>query len=166
MFKFALICPKQMKSTVDSQEPFGDDGDYEYLVMVGSRLLAAADYRFTLGGFGSDDWNLDVEYDMSSFIEGLPDLLADLRTKGAGEIDLYAQGVERVLKFSRVQDTVAIACISRTDWTPNPPIEYCDYVELEVMLKRLATNFAHALHRLSSLIARLEPFSKWLREEV
>jgi hypothetical protein len=56
--------------------------------------------RFILGGFGKADWEPDVGYDLSTFIEELPDLATAVRAAEEFELNLYGQGVEQVLNFS------------------------------------------------------------------
>ncbi|MCF6470732.1 hypothetical protein FAF44_20385 [Nonomuraea sp. MG754425] len=161
MLSFRLIPPDRISLPIDVRVPLEDLEDYEYLVMTGSQQLGAAGYQFYMGGFGSENWNMDVEYDMSTLIEGLPSLLQSLQSTGAGEVDLYSQGIERMLRFQRCADLVEVTCISRMHWHPDPPLEIHNYADIEKMLTGLAGDFAQGLRRLSSPIAQLRPFVDW-----
>ncbi|WP_162907512.1 hypothetical protein [Allorhizocola rhizosphaerae] len=46
--------------------------EYATRVMVLCEMLAATDTRFHVEGFGSDDWRLDVSYNLSAVMEQLP----------------------------------------------------------------------------------------------
>jgi hypothetical protein len=117
------------------------DYDYEHLVMVACEALSEAGCgTFQMGGFGNDEWPVDVAYDLSVFMEQVPSLVARLRERQDFEMDLYSQGLERTLVFRHVEDTVVIQCLSRTAWTPRPEFETLARAELLAMVSELATN--------------------------
>ena len=160
MFRIRIIAPACLKVPQDIYEPLEDAQDYEYLVMVGASLLEDAGYLFEMEGFGFA-WNLDVAYDMSAFIESLPSFLAKFRSEGEGEIDLYPQGVERLLTFSCDDESVQIQFLSAADQTSNLGLETCDRVTLDLMFTDLAVDFARGLKGISSPIGDLSPFVEW-----
>ncbi|MFT2016421.1 hypothetical protein ACMA1D_11340 [Streptomyces sp. 796.1] len=128
-----------------SVRPEAGDG-YEILVMEAcSALSDAGGSRFHIGGFGTDEWPLDVAYDLSAFMEQFPSLLASVRDRREVEVDLYSQGIERTLTFRPSGDLVVIHCDSRTDWVPNPEHESIARSELVAMLSKLAEDFARGL---------------------
>jgi hypothetical protein len=155
-----IVAPAHPKAPQDIYEPLEDAEDYEYLVMVGAGLLEGAGYLFEMEGFGRA-WNLDVAYDMSAFMESLPSFLAKFRSEGKGEIDLYPQGVERLLTFSREGELVKIEFLSAADRTSNLGLETCDRIALDLMFTDLAINFARGLKDISSPIGDLSPFVEW-----
>ncbi|GAB2873282.1 hypothetical protein GCM10027074_46260 [Streptomyces deserti] len=147
-----------------SLEP-GDD--YETLVMEAcSALSDAGGSTFHIGGFGSEEWPLDVAYDLSVFMEQLPSLLAGVRERREVEVDLYSQGIERTLTFHPIGDLVMIHCESRTDWVPNPERESITRSELVAMLSKLAEDFAGGLKAINSELSKVAPFGRWLEGEV
>ncbi|MFC8176790.1 hypothetical protein [Streptomyces sp. NPDC057325] len=147
-----------------SLEP-GDD--YETLVMEAcSALSDAGGSRFHIGGFGSDDWPLDVAYDLSAFMEQLPSLLVGVRNRCEVEVDLYSQGIERTLAFRPSGDLVVIHCDSRTSWVPSPERESIARSELVAMLSKLAEDFARGLKAINSELSEVAPFERWLEGEV
>ncbi|MCZ7458965.1 hypothetical protein [Streptomyces sp. WMMC940] len=147
-----------------SLEP-GDD--YETLVMEAcSALSEAGGSKFHIGGFGSDEWPLDVAYDLSAFMEQLPSLLAGVRDRREVEVDLYSQGIERTLTFRSSGDLVMIYCESRTNWVPNPEREIIAQSELVAMLSKLAEDFAGGLKAINSELSEVVPFERWLEGEV
>ncbi|MEU6478809.1 hypothetical protein ABZ858_18320 [Streptomyces sp. NPDC047017] len=147
-----------------SLEP-GDD--YETLVMEAcSALSDAGGGRFHIDGFGSDEWPLDVAYDLSAFMEQLPSLLAGVRDRREVEVDLYSQGIERTLTFRPSGDLVTIHCDSRTNWVPNPERESIARSELVAMLSKLAEDFARGLKAINSELSEVAPFERWLEGEV
>ncbi|KPM54006.1 hypothetical protein ACG83_18300 [Frankia sp. R43] len=104
---------------------------------------------------------MDVAYDLSVFMEQLPELLAGVRLRRRTEIDLYSQGLERTLEFIPGGDLVEIHCLSRTDWIPNPSVEEVGTPALEAMLTGLAAEFAASLTVIGSHLAWMKPFSNW-----
>ncbi|MBW8086572.1 hypothetical protein IGW14_00540 [Streptomyces hygroscopicus subsp. hygroscopicus] len=147
-----------------SLEP-GDD--YESLVMEAcSALSDAGGGRFHIGGFGSDEWPVDVGYDLSAFMEQLPSLLAGVRDRREVEVDLYSQGIERTLAFRPSGDLVTIHCDSRTNWVPNPERESIAQSELVAMLSKLAEDFARGLKVINSELSEVAPFERWMEGEV
>ncbi|WP_052069456.1 hypothetical protein [Streptacidiphilus albus] len=137
------------------------EDDFESLVMAACGMLGDTDCRFHIQGFGSLEWPVDVAYDLSAFIEQLPDLIARIRMQSHAELDMYSQGIERTLEFTPKGDLVEIRCLSRTDWVPKPSIESVSRKELEKMLSKLAMDFAVSLAVIGSPIAQGQPFSSW-----
>ncbi|MEV1329877.1 hypothetical protein AB0J20_09905 [Micromonospora costi] len=135
--------------------------DYESLVMEACALLSETDCRFFVGGFGQDDWRLDVAYDLSAVLEQLPSILVGLRAGTEAELDLYSQGVERTLTFTRIGQDVIIRCRSQTSWVPNPDTEIMSSHDLESMFVRLANDFAASLELVDPDISSLPPFRDW-----
>lgn len=141
--------------------------DYETLVMEAcSALSDAGGSRFHIGGFGSDEWPLDVAYDLSAFMEQLPSLLMGVRDRREVEVDLYSQGIERTLTFRPSGDFVMIDCDSRTNWVPSPECESIAQSELVAMLSKLAEDFARGLKAINFELSEVAPFERWLEGEV
>lgn len=141
----------------------GPGDDYETLVIEAcSALSDAGGSRFLISGFGSDEWPLDVAYDLSAFMEQLPLLLAGVRERREVEVDLYAQGTERTLIFRPSGDLVMIHCESRTNWVPSPQRESIVQSELVAMLSKLAEDFAGGLATINSELSKVPPFARWL----
>jgi hypothetical protein len=80
------------------QEP-PSDLDYESVAVDACSILAKMDCSFIGSGFGETAWPLDVGYDLSTFVEQLPESLIRIEIIGSAEIDLYGQGMERTLHF-------------------------------------------------------------------
>jgi hypothetical protein len=99
------------------------EDDFGGMVVAACGLLAVTDCRFHIEGFGALEWPVDVAYDLSAFVEQLPDLIARIRSRSHAELDLYSQGIERTLEFTHNGELVDILCLSRTDWVPYPSTE-------------------------------------------
>lgn len=141
--------------------------DYETLVMEACSVLAEAGRStFHIGGFGSDEWPLDVAYDLSVFMDQFPSLLMAVRGRREVEVDLYSQGIERTLTFCPSGDCVIIRCDSRTNWVSNPKCESIAQSELVAMLSKLAEDFAGGLKAINSELSDVAPFERWLEGEV
>lgn len=162
-FNVALESPPNLPRLKETDEPVED---WESLVIDACLLLGETNCRFIAGGFGDDQWPVDVRYDLSTVIEQLPDLLNDLRTGKEGLLDFYGQGIARWLEFSPTGRLVEIRCRSGTEWEPNPAIEHADLDQLEAMLVNLAADFATALHKVSPDLARTAPIPAWRRGEI
>jgi hypothetical protein len=137
------------------------DLDYDSLVMEACEVLAETDCAFTIRGFGTYDWPVDLAYDLSTLVEQLPDLLDDLRAHRVGKVDLYGQGVERTLYFHPSSGEVKITCTSRTTWAPKPAVESIDRDELQAMIARFLSMFSTSLKGAGSPLADVAPFPAW-----
>ena len=126
-------------------------------------ILSTTDARFFVQGFGLDDWNLDVKYDLSIFLEQTSDVLMGLHARDDSQIDLYSQGVERILTFHPYEESVRIECLSGTSWKPDPSEEDITLDDLISMLSQLVTSFSQTVEGIDGHAARIEPFSSWLR---
>lgn len=142
----------------------GPDDDYETLVMEACEALSdAGGSTFHISGFGTDEWLFDIAYDMSTFMEQLPPLLAGVRERREVVVDLYSQGVERTLTCRPVGNLTVIRCESRTNWIPDPECESLEHGELVAMLSKLAHDFARGLKAINSELLEVDPFARWLK---
>jgi hypothetical protein len=163
-FRCFLDGPKKVFAPDEPLDSAVHLDSYETLVMYACELLSRTDARFHLGGFGTQDWNLDIRYDFSIFMEQFPELMQALASPDEFQLDLYSQGVERVLIFRPKDDSVQIRCISgNSSWTPDPDIEIIRSPDLQKMLSDLGTDFVEALRSIDERIAGMEPFDQWLQ---
>lgn len=128
-------------------------------------ILSETDARFLMGGFGTPDWNLDVWYDLSTFLEQASDAMADLHRGIEFEIALYAQGTERTLTFRPHENNVTIECVSQTQWQPIPPEEEIASDKLMSMLIQVADDVSQSLKEIDEDAELIEPFSSWIRKK-
>lgn len=159
MFNLTLIVPPSLAPRGERLDV--DSGDFQSLVMDACELLAEAGCRFRMGGFGQDNWNLNVSYDMSTIIEQLPDVLAALDRGEQSDIDLYSQGIERTITITPDGDYIDLKCQSRTSWTPNPEMERLHRGYVIGAFQKLATDFAKALITVQPELVDLEPLGRW-----
>jgi hypothetical protein len=150
----------------DSSEGRDAPEDFTSLIIDGCSLLEEAGCRFLVSGFGQGSWPVDVRYDLSTVMEQLVDVLADLRAEKESELDFYGQGIERVLDFFPGPDGVRIRCRSGTAWEPNPTVEHASTEDLQRMFVRLAVDFAEALALVSPDLARVPPIPAWRRGDL
>ncbi|MEU5260409.1 hypothetical protein [Amycolatopsis sp. NPDC021455] len=108
-------------------------------------ILAENECSFEICGFGQLRWPVDVKYDLSTFIEQLPEALRCIKDRVPVEVDLYGQGIERSLKFETKGEFVHISCESRTGWVPRPDVEKIGYLDLLSMLESVASEFTSSL---------------------
>lgn len=158
-FNIMLICPSVVVPTAEGPSGLG----FESVVMDLCRALGETDCAFNIAGFGQTEWPVDVRYDLSTFVEQLPELLSRIRAGRSTEVDLYGQGVERTLRFDVEGDRIAATCVSRTGWIPEPPREELDCSELLEMLESVALEFAKSLRLVWPHCAEMVPFVDWLR---
>lgn len=161
---FQSISPTADRCVASAVQNFG--GDYEILVMEACGALSDAKGGvFHIGGFGDDEWPLDVAYDMSAFMEQLPSLLVGLREQCEVEVDLYSQGVERSLIFRPIGNSVMVHCRSRTDWTPIPSHELIAENGLVSMLLKLVDDFTAGLRAINFNPSEMTSLERWLKAE-
>jgi hypothetical protein len=127
-------------------------------------LLSRTDASFHLGGFGSDDWNLNLKTDFSIFMEQFPDLMRSLDAAGEFQLDLYSQNVERVLIFRPDGTALRIRCVSGTpSFVPDPAEEILPFPAGRQMLARLGLDFVAAIRIVDPRLAASGPFPQWLQ---
>lgn len=166
-FRCFLDCSAFKSPPAVKLAELGNDLDsYEVRVMAACEMLDETGVRFQMSGFGSDDWRLDVEYDLSIFMEDLPEILDALSRKQEYEFFFSSQGVQRTLTFVPADENIRIHCFSMTSWVPSPAVEEMARIDLVEMLKRLAVDFGVALMRLSSPLSGEEPFRSWAEGRV
>lgn len=74
--------------------------------------------RFVVSGFGDDLWPVDIETDLLTILEQLPDAIAGAHGHRDFELYFYEQGIERKVIFGIERDTYNVQCISLSDWQP------------------------------------------------
>lgn len=163
-FYFEFVKPSAGMDASSLTDSFEEDGGYEYFVMYACDLLGRTDCKFHIGGFGLDDWGFDVSYDMSSFVEELPELIEGVRTRRDVEMFLYPQGVERTLYFSSKDSVIQIRCESETGWKPSPSVEEISRQDFIALLRKFAKDFSEALVSAAPLVAYRPPFVQWRNE--
>ncbi|MFE6510686.1 hypothetical protein ACFVDI_16160 [Nocardioides sp. NPDC057767] len=139
-----------------------EDDPFAVTIAACGVLAAAAGSEFCIEGFGRKQWSVDVAYDLSTFLEATPDLMASVREGQVGEVDLYGQGVECRLSFGG-GDPVEVRCVSQSGWQPAPEheVEHVAREELIRMLTDLARETAQALAVVAPSLAWREPFRAW-----
>jgi hypothetical protein len=150
-------------SRVDEWDlPAREEGYFEKIVKACGLLARVEASAFRLSGFGAADWGLDVGYDMSAFVEGLPELLGGLSARVYTELELYPQGVESVLGFEPAGEDVQVRCRSmNAAWTPEDPVEIIPRAELVRMIERLQHDFARGLEMIDPQLVTIDPFNLW-----
>jgi hypothetical protein len=161
---FSITLPSRV--SVETREVDVDLDDYQSLVILACDLLGETDCQFNVGGFGHDDWHLDVKYDLSSIMEQLPGVIHDLRAGRSCEIDLYGQGIERSLHFSFEDSWIDVECRSGTSWLPSPAVVRYGKDELIAKFENLAKDFAEALYIGVPSLGNLEPFIRWRERNI
>lgn len=132
-------------------------------VLVDVCRLPQARGRFTLSGFGQDPWPLDVQNDLSIFLEQLPQALQAIRAGAHTDIYFYQQGIERILAFQSSGDLYEVKCDSRTDWKPNPAVEAIARRDLEKMFNQVLDEFMNALRKIAPILAVHPWIQAWLK---
>jgi hypothetical protein len=162
-FQCSLDRLRHVSDAGETEVPEGELDSYDVLIIYACRLLAGTGAKFHLGGFGSDDWNLDISYDCSVFMEQYPDLMQALGAGQEFQLDLYSQGVERALIFEPHRDLMQIRCISGTSsFVPDPDVETMPLPDAEAMLTRLGRDFVDSVRAVSAPLAEMQPFPRWL----
>ncbi|GAA2508900.1 hypothetical protein GCM10010406_51710 [Streptomyces thermolineatus] len=160
-FGFSFVPPSGPVRKTWEDKPLEDPEDYVCLVMTACSALAKTDARFRIGGFGTQDWGFDIGYDMSSFVEELPELVEGLRSGTPVEIYLYPQGVDRTLVFEPAGGEVVVKCFDHRNPNSPPKEEMHRRKDLEAMVAELAVEFARSLETVAPAVFRLEPFCRW-----
>ncbi len=157
-FKVNFLAPD---SIVSEAPALPSSLEFESVVMDLCAVLAENECSFEVSGFGQLEWPVDVKYDLSTFVEQLPEALRGIRDRTSAEIDFYGQGLERRLIFEFKGELVNISCESRTNWVPKPNVEEIGYQELLSMLESVASKFASSLRLVWPQLENKDPFCNW-----
>lgn len=118
--------------------------------------------QFMVSGFGQNRWPMDVETDLTVFLEQLPSVLHAVHEGATTAIDFYEQGIERKISLEPVGQKYLAACTSWTDWQPNPVIEELSSEELARMLLTAKDAFMHTLADMAPELAGHLWIRQWL----
>lgn len=83
-----------------------DDVSLHEIAMYGSSLLHHHGFTFTLQGLGQGVWPVDVRYDLATVIEQLPGVIGALVQSQPVALQLYGQGIEKLVEFASEGDWV------------------------------------------------------------
>jgi len=140
----------------------GSDNVVSLLGSVCDELQTCDACAFHMSGFGQDSWPTDVHTDLLVLLEQLPATLK-LIADGADhfEIDMYEQGLERLLKFARTGTTYQVHCQSYSlSWKPNPATVEIDAGVLAKMLRDVLETFLSIVEQVSRNVHQ----HPWLQE--
>lgn len=157
-FSLALVAPDDPRPPAESDVDPEELDDFPTLVIVCCGVLASVGYGFAFAGFGRDDWKFDVGYDLSALLEGIPDFAAGITGPGTAEIDMYPQGVEKVLTFTREGGDVRVGFAPRDEQGAEAMLPYA---ALEEMFADLVRDFAVAVARHAPALAVRPPLELW-----
>jgi hypothetical protein len=168
MFKIFLVekgIPAALDGPPDCCDPELDDIQ-SILVEICRALAETESIEFVISGFGRPRWPVDVRTDLPVVLEQLPGMLAFLRlpTNNSFYLDLYEQGIEARLTFTRSDGLVAIDCTSRTKWTPNPNREVSSISELNLMFVEVAQAFIVKAKQVHPALTQHAWFQQWVHE--
>lgn len=166
-FSFAFRPQPPSPGYIRREELPDRDDDYFSMIVKSCSLLAEVERsEFSLSGFGRVRWNVDVAYDMSAFLEAVPDLVQDVERQRFAEVDLYSQGVECQLGFRPVRADVEVRCSSSTAWTPVPEVEIISRSDLLQMIRRLQQDFVQGLAMIDPALVGMPPFDDWVHNDL
>ena len=135
--------------------------DLELLALPLCELLSDAGAVFVAGGFGDDDWPVDVRYDLASVVPQFPALLASLESGSSAEIDFFEQGIQRTVAVTYEGDRVHLQCHSSGRWKPAFPEEQMSRARFSGMVSDLTRHFSKAVTVVAPEISGLSQFRDW-----
>lgn len=139
-----------------------EDDDVRSILMDACKKLELSGY-FSISGFGQEKWPVDIGTDLSVLLEQMPDAIRAINSNLAFEIDLYEQGVERLISFSPSKENYVAVCTSQTSWQPNPMIENIPIDHLKHLLVSVISEFSRALENVSPEIMKNSWLKDWLQ---
>jgi hypothetical protein len=129
--------------------PATEPEDLASIIAAVCTALADADTaRFKVSGFGDDAWPVDVRFDLAVIVPQLPKAIAAVRQNRDAELDFFAQGVERIVRFSPRNTSYLATCRSRIGWEPRPASLILRSNELLALLQGLARDFIAAVQQI------------------
>ena len=142
-----------------------DDGIVGVIMDLCKILSETNCVKFTVSGFGQNNWPVNIKTDMSIILEELPIVIKSL-SKGLYPFSLAfcEQGPPRDLVFEgRDNDLVTITCKTWTDdWTGiSPTTIKVNYEDIEHQLVTLKNSFIDIVSIVIPKLASSELFKLW-----
>lgn len=119
--------------------------------------------ELVISGFGQERWPVDVGTDLTVLLEQLPSVIRLISTGESAELDLYEQGIERVLVFAPADEWCDISCEGRRRWQPNPSVERMKRADIAEMLAAVRDGFMRLLRSSAPELAEHPWVVSWLR---
>lgn len=136
-----IIC-LNIKSALNLKlRDFSPDEDDVRSILIEACNKIPEGSEFSISGFGQDNWPVDIDPDLSIFLEQLPAALAAINCNLPASISFYEQGVDREISFEASGECCKITCVSWGEWTPNPSVELVLKEDLKFMLKGALDEF-------------------------
>ncbi|MFC0437395.1 hypothetical protein [Kutzneria buriramensis] len=138
-------------------------GDLDELALPLCDLLDEAGVKFRAGGFGDDQWPVDVRFDLASIIPQLPSVIDSLNSGSDTELDFFEQGIQRLIVITFHGDQAVLKCHSSGKWKPRELQEERSRRDLGDMLIRFVNKLSAAVSLVAPELSIIEPFTTWAR---
>jgi len=120
--------------------------------------------RFIVGGFGQDQWPVDVRTDLAVAVEQVPNALNAVRRGVSASLDFYEQGVQRLLTMEPTGAQVVLECQSGTSWQPNPGVVTMNRDDLVGLLSAFLRQFVEQAGQRCPELVHHVSFREWAAE--
>lgn len=139
-----------------------EEADFFVVSSAIGEALDEAGAHFTAGGFGTDEWPVDVRFDLALLLPDVLDCLDSLAHGEPGELGFVEQGLQRVVHVEPSGDRVELRCSSFGTWVPAEPTGSVPLRDITEMLVKLERAVAAGLEVAApALYVRLP--SAWVR---
>lgn len=120
-----------------------------------------SDNEFEVGGFGEENWPVDIRTDLPIFLEQLPEIINSVIAHSEFVIDFYEQGIQRKVVFQPTTEGYCVKCESFTAWKPKPNSIQISAVDVHHMLFTFRTNFLEFVNSKAPRLANHPWFLRW-----
>jgi hypothetical protein len=126
MFRFELLQNSNFESRNSTLNKLSvpplDSYEIEILLYhLCNEIDEKGDLEFVVGGFGLENWNVDIFSDLRGIAEQLPEFIENLNHSKYGVLDFYEQGQQKILRVNREVSHIKLECESYLPgWTPQP----------------------------------------------
>lgn len=163
--KFDLIYKELHRLQHFEYEIYEGDYDYtpSYLRVIEDAFNETEEIKFTFNSL-EEDWNVFLFYDFSVFSMQLLNIyqLCNTNTKEECLLDFYAQGTERKLLLTKIDNTtIKVENVSGEKWVSPVLYEYLNIIELQ-------KDILHFVHKIKATVEivypelnTLEMLQKW-----
>lgn len=101
----------------------------------------AQDVKFLVGGFGIENWPVDVQFDLPIVLEQLPDVITALRSHERTEIDFFEQGIQKTVVLEPTDINYRVICFDKRSGGFLPERLYISKEDLTATLVKLVSDF-------------------------
>jgi hypothetical protein len=167
MFHIALTIVTRENALKNTYRPYDEQFDDVTAIIedICDVLQDSGAAVFSVGGFGQDNWPVDVRHDLPHFLDQAEDVIAAIRKGNQTDLAFPEQGIQRIVQIATVNGSSTLTCTSFGNWKPNGEVVTIQTAELLAQLAAIVRNFVTAAGQYCPELSR-HPWSEQWRSRL